>query len=48
MFFSIYAGLFFQFIIRQFQTGIRPTDEVLEIGPGTGNMTQKLLEKANV
>lgn len=25
---------------------VRPTDTVLEIGPGTGNMTVKLLEKA--
>uniref|UniRef100_T1IS59 rRNA adenine N(6)-methyltransferase n=1 Tax=Strigamia maritima TaxID=126957 RepID=T1IS59_STRMM len=27
------------------KSAIRPTDVVLEIGPGTGNMTQKLLEK---
>ena len=26
--------------------GIKPTDTVLEIGPGTGNLTMKLLEKA--
>lgn len=25
---------------------IRPTDTVLEIGPGTGNMTVKILEQA--
>lgn len=25
---------------------LRPTDVVLEIGPGTGNMTVKMLEKA--
>lgn len=25
---------------------VRPTDVVLEIGPGTGNMTVKLLDKA--
>lgn len=25
---------------------MRPTDVVLEVGPGTGNMTVKLLEKA--
>lgn len=24
---------------------MRPTDTVLEVGPGTGNMTVKLLEK---
>ncbi|GFO09969.1 rRNA adenine n(6)-methyltransferase, partial [Plakobranchus ocellatus] len=24
---------------------LRPTDVVLEVGPGTGNMTVKLLEK---
>uniref|UniRef100_A0A6I8RDC8 rRNA adenine N(6)-methyltransferase n=1 Tax=Xenopus tropicalis TaxID=8364 RepID=A0A6I8RDC8_XENTR len=28
------------------KAAIRPTDVVLEVGPGTGNMTMKLLEKA--
>ncbi|ESO10214.1 hypothetical protein HELRODRAFT_72990, partial [Helobdella robusta] len=28
------------------KSAIKPTDEVLEVGPGTGNMTIKLLEKA--
>jgi 18S rRNA (adenine1779-N6/adenine1780-N6)-dimethyltransferase len=28
------------------RAAIRPTDIVLEIGPGTGNLTVKLLEKA--
>ncbi|XP_075445984.1 dimethyladenosine transferase [Ascaphus truei] len=28
------------------KAAIRPTDVVLEVGPGTGNMTKKLLEKA--
>lgn len=28
------------------KSAIRPTDVVLEVGPGTGNMTAKLLEKA--
>lgn len=28
------------------KAGIKSTDVVLEIGPGTGNMTVKLLEKA--
>lgn len=28
------------------KAGIRPTDVVLEIGPGTGNMTVKLLDVA--
>lgn len=28
------------------KAALRPTDVVLEIGPGTGNMTMKLLEKA--
>lgn len=28
------------------KAGIKSTDVVLEIGPGTGNMTMKLLEKA--
>ena len=27
------------------QSALRPTDVVLEVGPGTGNMTMKLLEK---
>ena len=25
---------------------MRPTDKVLEVGPGTGNLTMKILEKA--
>ena len=28
------------------KSAIRPTDVVLEIGPGTGNLTQILLERA--
>lgn len=28
------------------KAAIRPTDVCLEIGPGTGNMTVKILEKA--
>jgi 18S rRNA (adenine1779-N6/adenine1780-N6)-dimethyltransferase len=28
------------------KSGIKPTDVVLEIGPGTGNLTTKLLERA--
>lgn len=28
------------------KAAIKPTDIVLEIGPGTGNLTQLLLEKA--
>ncbi len=28
------------------KAAIRPTDVVLEIGPGTGNMTVKMLEEA--
>lgn len=28
------------------KSGIKPTDVVLEIGPGTGNLTKKLLEVA--
>ncbi|XP_072920610.1 dimethyladenosine transferase [Hemitrygon akajei] len=28
------------------KTAIRPTDVILEVGPGTGNMTVKILEKA--
>lgn len=33
-------------IFPVFQAALRPTDVVLEVGPGTGNMTVKLLEKA--
>lgn len=33
-------------ITVHFQAALRPTDVVLEVGPGTGNMTVKLLEKA--
>lgn len=28
------------------KAGIKSTDVVLEIGPGTGNLTMKLLERA--
>lgn len=28
------------------RAGIKPTDVVLEVGPGTGNLTMKLLQKA--
>lgn len=28
------------------KAGIKPTDVVLEIGPGTGNLTMRLLERA--
>jgi len=28
------------------KAGVKPTDVVLEIGPGTGNLTMRLLEKA--
>ncbi len=28
------------------KAGLKSTDVVLEIGPGTGNMTMKLLERA--
>lgn len=28
------------------KAGVKSTDVVLEIGPGTGNLTMKLLEKA--
>ena len=27
------------------KSGLRPTDTVLEIGPGTGNMTVKLMDE---
>ncbi|KAI3383386.1 hypothetical protein SNEBB_002096 [Seison nebaliae] len=29
------------------KSGIKPTDKVLEVGPGTGNLTVKLLEKCS-
>jgi protein-L-isoaspartate O-methyltransferase len=28
------------------KAGVKPTDTVLEIGPGTGNLTMRLLERA--
>lgn len=28
------------------QANLRPTDKVLEVGPGTGNLTMRILEKA--
>ena len=31
--------------IHIFQSALRNTDTVLEIGPGTGNMTVKMLDK---
>jgi phospholipid N-methyltransferase len=28
------------------KANLRPTDQVLEVGPGTGNLTMRILEKA--
>lgn len=28
------------------KANLRPTDKVLEVGPGTGNLTMRILEKA--
>jgi 18S rRNA (adenine1779-N6/adenine1780-N6)-dimethyltransferase len=28
------------------QANLKPTDKVLEVGPGTGNLTVRILEKA--
>lgn len=28
------------------QANLRPTDKVLEVGPGTGNLTIRILEKS--
>jgi 16S rRNA A1518/A1519 N6-dimethyltransferase RsmA/KsgA/DIM1 with predicted DNA glycosylase/AP lyase activity len=30
----------------EIQANLRPTDKVLEVGPGTGNLTMLILEKA--
>lgn len=35
----------FLFLQKNSKAALQPTDTVLEIGPGTGNMTVKLLEK---
>lgn len=32
--------------LRSLQANLRPTDKVLEVGPGTGNLTVRILEKA--
>ena len=29
-----------------YQASLRPTDKVLEVGPGTGNLTVRILEQA--
>lgn len=29
-----------------FKANLKPTDKVLEVGPGTGNLTVRILEKA--
>jgi 18S rRNA (adenine1779-N6/adenine1780-N6)-dimethyltransferase len=45
---GIFLALVISFVTYHFlclQAALRPTDTVLEIGPGTGNMTVKLLEK---
>lgn len=41
-------AFFFFFFMNLFlnQAAVRPTDVVVEIGPGTGNLTVRLLEKA--
>ena len=31
---------------RSVQANLKPTDKVLEVGPGTGNLTVKILEQA--
>ena len=30
------------------KSGLRPTDTVLEVGPGTGNMTVKLMDEVYI
>ena len=35
----------FRLFCFHLQSGVRSTDVVLEVGPGTGNLTVKLLEK---
>ena len=32
--------------MRMPKANLRPTDKVLEVGPGTGNLTVRILEKA--
>ena len=34
------------FALLTIQANLRPTDKVLEVGPGTGNLTVRILEKA--
>ena len=33
-------------LLIAFKANLRPTDQVLEVGPGTGNLTVRILEKA--
>lgn len=33
-------------ILNRTQANLRPTDKVLEVGPGTGNLTVRILEKS--
>lgn len=42
--YSFFFCLLFQCSFLE-QAYLRPTDTVLEIGPGTGNLTVKILEK---
>lgn len=42
---NFFRGIFFGDTHSLFQAAIKSTDTVLEIGPGTGNMTVKMLDK---
>ena len=33
-------------VIDPLQANLKPTDNVLEVGPGTGNLTVRILDKA--
>ena len=44
--FPDYGHVYFNYICFDTQAALRSTDTVLEVGPGTGNMTIKLLEQS--
>ena len=44
IFFCVYTEIY-DFLFLSNKAALRPTDVVLEVGPGTGNLTVKLLEQ---